>query len=133
MIIKVMLVLLGLATCFVATGIARVQTSVKSQVAYSSVAQIGIIFCEIAFGWDTLSLVHIAGNAFLRSYQLLTSPSVVTYLMKDMFYNFNPKKKSFEGNFSKKITIYILCIGNPRIHNKHFSLFLFVESNEVGW
>jgi len=108
--IKILIILIGVATCFVATGIARVQTSVKSQIAYSSVAQIGIIFCEIALGWNTLALIHIAGNAFLRSYQLLTSPSVVTYLMKDMFYNFNPKKKNIEGKVSKKLeyTFYVL-------------------------
>lgn len=110
LIIKVLIILLGIVTCFVATGIARVQTSVKSQIAYSSIAQIGIIFCEIALGWNTLALIHIAGNAFLRSYQLLTSPSVVTYLMKDMFYNFNPKKKNIEARLPKKLeyTFYVL-------------------------
>ncbi|MFM7769714.1 MAG: proton-conducting transporter membrane subunit, partial [Bacteroidota bacterium] len=109
-VVQICVFLLGLGTCFVATGIARVQSSVKSQIAYASIAQIGIIFCEIALGWNNLALIHIAGNAFLRSYQLLTSPSVVTYLMKDMFYHFNPKKQTIENRFSKKIqyTFYIL-------------------------
>lgn len=129
--IKILIILLGLVTCFVATGIARVQTSVKSQIAYSSVAQIGIIFCEIALGWNTLALIHIAGNAFLRSYQLLTSPSVVTYLMKDMFYNFNPKKNNIEGKVSKKIEYTFYVLGT-----REFTINTFLYSylwNPMKW
>jgi hypothetical protein len=131
MSIKILIILLGLATCFVATGIARVQTSVKSQIAYSSVAQIGIIFCEIALGWNTLALIHIAGNAFLRSYQLLTSPSVVTYLMKDMFYNFNPKKKNIETKVSKKLEYTFYVLGT-----REFTINMFLYSylwNPMKW
>jgi NADH:ubiquinone oxidoreductase subunit 5 (subunit L)/multisubunit Na+/H+ antiporter MnhA subunit len=129
--IKILIILLGLATCFVATGIARVQTSVKSQIAYSSVAQIGIIFCEIALGWNTLALIHIAGNAFLRSYQLLTSPSVVTYLMKDMFYNFSPKKKNIESKLSKKLEYTFYVLGT-----REFTINMFLYSylwNPMKW
>jgi NADH:ubiquinone oxidoreductase subunit 5 (subunit L)/multisubunit Na+/H+ antiporter MnhA subunit len=129
--IKMLIIFIGLATCFVATGIARVQTSVKSQIAYSSVAQIGIIFCEIAMGWNTLALIHIAGNAFLRSYQLLTSPSVVTYLMKDMFYNFNPKKNNIEGKLSKKLEYTFYVLGT-----REFTINTFLYSylwNPMKW
>jgi NADH:ubiquinone oxidoreductase subunit 5 (subunit L)/multisubunit Na+/H+ antiporter MnhA subunit len=129
--IKILIILLGLATCFVATGIARVQTSVKSQIAYYSVAQIGIIFCEIALGWNTFALIHISGNAFLRSYQLLTSPSVVTYLMKDMFYNFNPKKKNIEGKLYKKLEYTFYVLGT-----REFTINMFLYSflwNPMKW
>ena len=50
-------------------------------------AQIGLIFVEIALGFEKLALVHIAGNAFLRTYQLLVSPSVVSYKIREQFYN----------------------------------------------
>jgi len=108
--VKSLIIVLGVITTFVSTGIARVQSSVKSQIAYSSIAQIGIIFCEIALGWQALALIHILGNAFLRTYQLLTSPSVVTYLMKDMFYNFKPQHKSIEAKFPRRLeyTFYVL-------------------------
>ncbi|MFN7703411.1 MAG: proton-conducting transporter membrane subunit, partial [Chryseotalea sp.] len=68
--IRIVIALVGLTTALVATGIARVQSSIKSQVAYSSIAQIGIIFIEVALGFTNLALFHIAGNAFLRTYQL---------------------------------------------------------------
>jgi NADH-quinone oxidoreductase subunit L len=103
---------LGLTTAIVTSGIARVQSSVKSQIAYASIAQIGLIFIEIAAGFDDLALFHFAGNAFLRTYQLLVSPSVVTYLIREQFYNYTPRQKTVEDSFSKKIeySLYMLCI-----------------------
>ena len=110
--IRILIMLLGLLTTLVSTGIARVQSSVKSQIAYSSIAQIGLIFIEIAAGWDTLALIHFAGNAFLRSYQLLVSPSIVTYLIREQFYHFTPHKSSFESGLPNKLanTLYILSV-----------------------
>ncbi len=110
--VRVLIALLGLLTAIIATGIARVQSSVKSQIAYASVAQIGLIFIEVAAGFDNLALFHFAGNAFLRTYQLLVSPSVVSYLIREQFYNFSPHARSIEESFPKKMayTLYILCI-----------------------
>jgi NADH:ubiquinone oxidoreductase subunit 5 (subunit L)/multisubunit Na+/H+ antiporter MnhA subunit len=52
--VRIFIAVMGLFTSLVATGIARVQSSVKSQVAYASIAQIGLIFIEVAsmFGCD---------------------------------------------------------------------------------
>jgi NADH-quinone oxidoreductase subunit L len=110
--VRILIALLGLSTSIVATGVARVQSSVKSQIAYASIAQIGLIFIEVAAGFETLALIHFAGNAFLRTYQLLVSPSVVTYLIREQFYNFVPRQRTIEDSLPKKIeyTIYMLCL-----------------------
>lgn len=76
--IRLLIGAIGLSTSLVATGIARVQSSVKSQIAYASISQIGLIFVEIAAGLENLALLHFAGNAFLRAIQLLISPSIVS-------------------------------------------------------
>ncbi|MDI9339014.1 MAG: proton-conducting transporter membrane subunit [Sediminibacterium sp.] len=104
--------ILGLLTGFISTGIARVQSSIKSQIAYASAAQIGIIFLEIALGWEVLALFHFVSNACLRTYQLLISPSVVSYLIKDQFYNFNPNTTVQYAFIPKKwrTTFYMLCL-----------------------
>jgi NADH-quinone oxidoreductase subunit L len=99
--VRILIGELGLMTSLVTTGIARVQSSVKSQIAYSSIAQIGIIFIEIAIGLEKLALFHFAGNAFLRTYQLLVSPSVVTYLIREQFYNFVPREHTVEDSLPK--------------------------------
>lgn len=110
--VRVIIGLLGLTTSIMASLTARVQSSIKSQIAYASIAQIGLIFIEIAAGFETLALVHFAGNAFLRTYQLLVSPSVVSYLIREQFYNFVPRKQTFEDTFPQKIenTLYILSL-----------------------
>jgi NADH:ubiquinone oxidoreductase subunit 5 (subunit L)/multisubunit Na+/H+ antiporter MnhA subunit len=102
----------GLSTAIVSTFIGRVQSSIKSQIAYSSIAQIGLIFIEIALGLENVALVHIAGNAFLRTYQLLVSPSVVSYKIREQFYNFVPRAKTIEDSWPKRFeyALYILSL-----------------------
>ncbi len=104
--------LLGAATSLVATVIARSQSAIKSQIAYASIAQIGLIFIEIAVGLDALALLHFAGNACLRTYQLLVSPSVVTYLIREQFYNFVPRQHEQRWGLPKKLrySLYMLSV-----------------------
>jgi len=111
-IVRAVVIVIGLITAVLASSMARVQSSVKAQVAYSSVTQIGIIFIEIALGLEVLALFHFAGNAFLRTYQLLVSPSVVTYLIREQFYNFQPKTELKKSPFFQKIsnTLYVMSL-----------------------
>jgi len=87
---KMAIISIGALTGIIATLIARVQPTVKTQIAYSSAAQIGIIFIEVALGWHVLALIHFAGNAFLRTYQLLVSPSVLNYLVHHQYFHYHP-------------------------------------------
>jgi NADH-quinone oxidoreductase subunit L len=110
--VKIIVIAVGLLTALIASGIAKVQSSVKTQIAYSSITQIGLIFIEVALGLHELALIHFAANAFLRTYQLLVSPSVLGYMIHDMFFNFNPAKQKVGHSFSDKIknTIYVLSV-----------------------
>jgi len=111
-LIKLLVIAIGLVTSIIASGIAKVQSSVKTQIAYSSITQIGIILIEIGLGLHILALLHFAGNAFLRTYQLLVSPSVLSYLIHDQFYSFTPRKRVYSTNFTNKIknTFYLLSL-----------------------
>jgi NADH:ubiquinone oxidoreductase subunit 5 (subunit L)/multisubunit Na+/H+ antiporter MnhA subunit len=101
--VRVLFGLLGLSTAVIASMIARVQSSIKSQIGYASIAQIGIIFIEIALGFKALALAHFASNAFLRTYQLLVSPSVVSYLIREQFYHFVPHEHTVEDRLPKRL------------------------------
>lgn len=109
---RVAIGLVGLATALVSFPIARVQSTIKAQIAYASIGQIGIMFIEIALGFTTLALIHFAGNAFLRTYQLLVSPSAASYLIRDQFYHFKPQKQTVEDSFPKRLeyTFFILSL-----------------------
>lgn len=105
---KIVIIIIGVLTGIIATLIARVQPTVKTQIAYSSAAQIGIIFIEVALGLHILALVHFAGNAFLRTYQLLVSPSVLNYLVHHQYFHYvPPQEKPISGT---KAAIYMLGI-----------------------
>jgi NADH:ubiquinone oxidoreductase subunit 5 (subunit L)/multisubunit Na+/H+ antiporter MnhA subunit len=110
--IRILILTLGLVTSVIASSIARVQSSVKTQIAYSSITQIGLMFMEVALGWHILALIHFAGNAFLRSYQLLVSPSVMSYLIHDMVFNFKPARQVSRHPLSGRLrsTLYMLSI-----------------------
>ena len=103
---------LGLITAIVATSIARVQSSAKTQIAYASIAQIGIMFIELALGLYWLVLIHFVCNAALRAYQLLISPSIVGYLVHDQFFYFVPPVQKIKNTLLGKIrgTFYVLGI-----------------------
>lgn len=117
--VRILIGALGLVTSFVATGVARVQSTIKSQVAYASISQLGIIFIEVALGWHLIALFHFAGNAFLRTYQLLVSPSVVSYLIREQSYVDSPANWSIENYYPRcvKHTLYVLCLREWNLDN----------------
>jgi NADH-quinone oxidoreductase subunit L len=105
---KIVIISLGLLTAIIATMIARVQPTVKTQIAYSSAAQIGLMFIEVALGFHWLVLVHFAGNAFLRTYQLLVSPSVLNYLVHHQYFHYLAPAQKVVSKL--KATVYMLGI-----------------------
>ena len=105
---KIVIIAIGAITAIMATMIARVQPTVKTQIAYSSAAQIGLMFIEIALGFHWLVLVHFAGNAFLRTYQLLVSPSVLNYLVHHQFFHYVKPTQKLVSKI--KASIYMLGI-----------------------
>jgi NADH-quinone oxidoreductase subunit L len=74
--------LIGLLTVCIASLSEKTQSNIKGQIAYASITQVGFMFMELALGLEILVLVHFLGNAFLRCYQLLVSPSIVAHLLR---------------------------------------------------
>lgn len=70
-------VALGVVTAVHGTMAERVQTDVKSALAYASLTQVGIIVAEIGLGLRVLPVVHAVGHACLRSLQILRAPSLL--------------------------------------------------------
>ncbi len=68
---------LGLSTALYAARVARVQTDVKSALAFASLTQVGLITAEIGLGWNYFALAHMIGHASLRALQLLRASSLL--------------------------------------------------------
>jgi NADH:ubiquinone oxidoreductase subunit 5 (subunit L)/multisubunit Na+/H+ antiporter MnhA subunit len=129
----IVVVLMGGLTSLLSTLIARVQSSIKTQIAYSSIAQIGLIFIEVALGFHTLALIHFAGNAFLRTYQLLVSPAVLSYLIHDQFFHFIPPDNKITNNLWGRIKISIFQLSVKEFNmDTHMFRYLWQPLKMIG-
>lgn len=68
---------IGATTLLHAAMVGRVQTDIKTSLGYASVAQVGLMWMEVALGWTTLAWIHLGGHALLRTWQLLRAPSLL--------------------------------------------------------
>jgi NADH-quinone oxidoreductase subunit L len=80
--VRICIAAIGAVTALLCSMFSSVQPTIKGQIGYASVAQVGIIFVEIALGLPHLALLHIVSNALVRCYQLLVSPSVVAHRLR---------------------------------------------------
>lgn len=137
---KIAIIVIGAATAIVATLIARVQPTVKTQIAYSSAAQIGLMFIEVAIGFHWLVLIHFAGNAFLRTYQLLVSPSVLNYLVHHQYFHYTAPQQKPVSKLAA--TLYMLGVKEWHLDSMMFTYlwspfkwlgqqFRFLQSNVI--
>ncbi len=74
---RVLVTAVGLLTALHGSMVSRVQTDVKSQLAYATTTQVGVIFVEIGLGFPRLALLHILSHACLRTLQLLRAPNAI--------------------------------------------------------
>lgn len=72
-----MVLLTGLATALQGTIAGRASADAKTSLAYATLTQVGVIFIEIGLGWTRLALLHIMGNALVRTWQFLRTPSAL--------------------------------------------------------
>jgi NADH-quinone oxidoreductase subunit L len=69
--------IVGAISCVYGVLLGQVQSDVKSALAYAALSQVGIMFIEIALGWYEIAILHCLGHAFLRTYQILKSSSII--------------------------------------------------------
>ncbi len=119
--IKIIIIGVGLFTSIVCNYIAQSQSTVKTQIAYSAITQIGLIFVEIGLGWYNFALIHFIGNAFLRTYQILVSPSVLHYLIHGQL--FKSSNKKIKNNSKLTNALYFLSIREFNMDSILFSYF----------
>ena len=75
--LSIAVVVLGLTSAVFGALVARVQTDIKSALAFASLTQVGIIVAEIGCGLRYIALIHIIGHACLRTLQLLRAPTLL--------------------------------------------------------
>ena len=76
-ILRITIVVVGLATALFATFAGEVQTDIKSALSFASMSQVGLIFAEIGLGFRYIALMHILGHGCLRTLQFLRAPTLL--------------------------------------------------------
>ena len=106
---------LGAITAVFAGITTRVQSDVKSSLAYASLTQVGIIVVEIALGWYRIAFVHLAGHASFRLLQFLSAPNVLHDLhgMEDAIGNRPPARgglleRTISGGIGRRLFLIAL-------------------------
>jgi len=76
-LLRCVVVALGIISAIYGTLVGRVQSDVKTALAFASLTQVGIITAEIGLGWSYVALIHIIGHACLRTLQLVRAPTLL--------------------------------------------------------
>jgi NADH-quinone oxidoreductase subunit L len=76
-LIFIILFIVGTISAIYGSLISQVQSDVKSALAYASISQVGLMLIELSFGLYNLVILHCLGHAFLRTYQILKSASII--------------------------------------------------------
>ena len=77
LLLSVVVVVLGLTTALYAYVTGSVQTDIKSALSFASLVQVGLIVAEIGLGFRYFALVHLLGNACLRTLQFIRAPTLL--------------------------------------------------------
>lgn len=110
---------IGLITALLATLCAQVQSNIKGQIGYASIAQVGVMLILLSLNFPKIAFLHMIGNAFLRTFQLLVSGSILTTHLE---LQGGVKKFSQLSRFSW-----------PRIFSKKIQANLFVLAINEGY
>lgn len=103
--------IIGGVTALYGYSVAKTQYTIKAQIAYASVAQIGLMFITLAFGQREMALVHMMGNAGLRTYQLLISPSVVSYTIRAQRFGFHLRPFFVASGWRQRVQVTLFVNG----------------------
>jgi NAD(P)H-quinone oxidoreductase subunit 5 len=74
---RLLLLVLGLATAVLAGMVMLTRVSIKVQLAWSTVAQMGFMLLECALGLYTLAALHLIGHSLYKAHAFLSASAVV--------------------------------------------------------
>jgi NAD(P)H-quinone oxidoreductase subunit 5 len=77
LVLCAVIVALGLTTAVLAYIVGSVQTDIKSALSYACLSQVGLIVAEIGLGFRYIALIHLLGNACLRTLQFVRAPNLL--------------------------------------------------------
>ncbi|EQC46958.1 proton-conducting transporter membrane subunit [Bacteriovorax sp. DB6_IX] len=123
--VLILLAFVGSATTFWATVVMFTQTSIKKNLAYSTIAQMGFMMFQCGVGAYSVAIIHIVGHAFYKAYAFLNSGSAVEIGRVSRYFPKNMKRPTIQHS---------LLIGGITVSLMLFSLKIFDQEilNDLG-
>ncbi len=81
-VLMLALILIGGCTALYGFLVGLVQTDIKSNLIFSTLGQVGLIFLECGLGWFTFAAWHLAAHAVWRAYQFLSAPALMHFMSR---------------------------------------------------
>jgi len=128
---RVVIATVGLVSFCTAKWMSWVQPTVKGKIGYASVAQIGLIFIEVACGWYLLAHVHLVLNSLLRCYQILVSPAALNYKIQNQIFLNNPGSSDPKAVSRWSATLYVLAV-HEFFLDRFFSEIIWTNLKTIG-
>jgi NAD(P)H-quinone oxidoreductase subunit 5 len=116
-----LLFIVGLVSAIYGSLVSQVQSDIKSALAYASLSQVGLMFIELSFGCYNLVILHCLGHAFLRTYQILKSASII--------HEFIDFKELHGDTVKQKTSLYALLLPK-KMQNQLFSFAFNLALND---
>ena len=95
--------------------IGRTRCDAKTTLAYATIAQVGVIYIELALGLQSLAIVHLFAHSGLRTWQFLRSSSLIQDFQENPLFSENiriGKSASLESFFpaalSRKLYVHAM-------------------------
>lgn len=105
----------GLISAIFGTLAARVQSDIKSALAFASLTQVSIIVVEIGVGLRYIALIHIIGHACLRTLQLLRAPTLL--------HDYHSLEDAIGGPADSEVSVWSKLLPNRlRLRIYHFAM-----------
>lgn len=109
-----MIAVVGIVTSLVAASIALFQNDIKKVLAYSTVSQLGLIFCALGVGAFSAGVFHVVTHAFFKALLFLGAGSVIHGMSGDQdIRNMGGLKKKMPITFITFLIATIAISGIP--------------------
>lgn len=124
----ILLAFIGSATTLWATVVMFTQTSIKKNLAYSTIAQMGFMMFQCGVGAYSVAVIHIVGHAFYKAYAFLNSGSAVEIGRVNRYFPKNMKRSTVQ----QSLLIGVITISAMLVSLKVFNQEVFKDLGKVA-
>jgi NADH-quinone oxidoreductase subunit L len=119
--LTILVVGIGLLTAIYGTCVGRTAGNYKTQLAYAIMVQLGLIYIEVALGWEYLAIWHLCGHGALRTLQFLKAGSLLAEFAENPVF-YTSRQKPLSPDFNDQAQSYWFQVPLKKIQSMFYAL-----------